>query len=267
MKELPISGRNLVIVPHSDDEVLLFGGLIQRAVRENVPIYAALVTNGDYEADTQAQGAIRPAETIEGLKVLGLPESRVILMGYADTGMPRALSFLAGLYDEVNENKIHRSRVGSHTYGLEYHRDFHTELYGCPAPYTRKALREDLLRLIQEIRPDNIFTTHPDDVHADHSALYHFVRELAAGVKIYAAFAHSPEGDIPLPPDTERIPCPPGMEKAWRRAVCLELTDAEIENKRRALEQHVTALKPDAAEFLRSFVKRNEVYFPMEVRQ
>lgn len=266
VKQLSISGRTLVIVPHSDDEVLLFGGLIQRCLTENQPVYVALVTNGDYEAASETEGVVRPAETIAGLKVLGLPESQVILMGYVDTGMPREESFLAGLYDEHDENRVHTSRVGTHTYALPYHKDFHTALYGTPAPYTRKALREYLRRLIQEVQPDNIFTTHPEDAHGDHSALYWFVAEAAGRKKLYAGYAHSPLGDLVLPPEQARIPCPPGLEAAWETAACLNLAPEEVEKKRQALEKHISALKPDAEAFLRSLVKENEVYFPMEAQ-
>lgn len=265
MREISISGTTLVVVPHSDDEILLFGGLIQRLTKQGNPVYVALVTNGDYEADTEEAGSIRPMETIKGLQMLGLPEKQVILMGYADTGMPREESFLAGLYDEQDGEKIHPSHVGTHTYGIKGHPDFHTERYGSPAPYTRNAFCRDLRELIQEIKPQNIFTTHPLDAHGDHSALYHFVKDSVKGANLYAGFAHSPAGDIPLPDECPELPCPAGMEREWETALCLNLTPDEVEAKRRALEVHVTALKPDAVDFLRSFVKNNEVYYPMEV--
>lgn len=101
MNELSINGTALIIVPHSDDEVLLFGGLIQRWLAEGEQVYVALVTNGDYEAHNEQEGQTRPAETIKGLRLLGLPEQNVLLMGYADTGMPRGESFLARLYEDV----------------------------------------------------------------------------------------------------------------------------------------------------------------------
>lgn len=264
MKELSISGTALIIVPHSDDEVLLFGGLIQRRLAEGGLVFVALVTNGDYEAHSEQEGQTRPAETLAALRLLGVPEQNVFLMGYADTGMPRNESFLAGLYDEKDGGNVHPSRVGACTYGLPSHPDYHTGRYGAPAPYTRDALVQDLSDVIQEVNPQAIFTTHPLDAHGDHEALFYFVRETAGRRPIYTAFAHSRKGDIPLPGNTEEIPCPDDLLDSWHTAVGLTLTPSELEQKRQALELHVSALKPDASDFLRSFVKRNEFYFPME---
>lgn len=264
MRELSISGTALIIVPHSDDEVLLFGGLIQRRLAEKKPVFVALVTNGDYEAHSEQEGQTRPAETLAALSLLGLPDENVFLLGYADTGMPRSESFLAGLYDDKDGDHVHPSRVGIHTYGLPAHPDYHTGRYGAPALYTRNALIQDLSDVIQEVEPQAIFTTHPLDAHGDHEALFYFVREAAKGQLIYAAFAHSRKGDIPLPESTEEIPCPDDLLDSWQTAVGLTLTPSELERKRRALELHISALKPDACDFLRSFVKRNEFYFTME---
>lgn len=261
---LSINGTTLIIVPHSDDEVLLFGGLIQRLLAEGESVFVALVTNGDYEAHSEQEGQTRPAETLAALRLLGVPEQNVFLMGYADTGMPRNESFLAGLFDEEDGGSVHRSRVGIHTYGLPSHPDYHTARYGAPAPYTRDALIQDLSDIIQEVDPQAIFTTHPLDAHGDHEALFYFVREAAKGQPIYAAFAHSRRGDIPLPKSTEEIPCPDDLLDSWHTAVGLTLTPSELERKRQALELNISALKPDACDFLRSFVKRNEFYFPME---
>ena len=38
-----------MVVPHSDDEIILYGGLIQRALKEMHDVHVALITNGDYE--------------------------------------------------------------------------------------------------------------------------------------------------------------------------------------------------------------------------
>lgn len=264
MRKLVVEGTTLIIVPHSDDEVLLFGGLIQRLISNKTRVFVALVTNGDYEASTEQEGQIRPLETIAGLKIFNVPEQDIILMGYADTGMPRNESFLAGLLDETDGERIHVSRVGVHTYGPSSHPDYHSTKHGEPASYTRNALCQDIADVIRETNPRNIFTTHPLDVHGDHSALYHFVKQACGDRLLFSAFAHSCEGDIPLPDTDERIPCPVDLMDAWDTAVELHLTPEEVEKKRRALEEHVSALKPDAIEFLRSYVKCNEVYFPME---
>lgn len=77
-----------------------------------------MVTNGDYGCHDHSVGYARLRETLAGVEMLGVPNEQVTFLGYADTGMPRAESFLAGLYDETDENKVHPSHCGTETYGL-----------------------------------------------------------------------------------------------------------------------------------------------------
>ena len=252
------------MVPHSDDEIILFGGLIQRALKEGCDVSVALVTNGDYEASTEAEGITRPQETIEGLKVLGLTEDHIFLMGYADIGMPKAESFIWRLWEKADEESVEPSHVGVHTYGPVSHPDFHTSRHGSPAFYTKKTFREDLWELLEVVKPDMVFTTHPADAHGDHAGLYQFLHQMVEPAKLYTAFCHSELGDAAWPLTGECFTCPPGMEGTWASAVKLDLTEEETLHKGQALEVHKAALKPDAVDYLRSFIKSDEIYFPME---
>lgn len=263
MEHLQLNGTILVVVPHSDDEIILFGGLIQRALKEKHDVHVALITNGDYEATTEEEGITRPLETLEGLRVLGLSEDRIHLMGYADIGMPKEESFVWRLWVSQNENHVEPSHVGVHTYGPANHPDFHSSRHSVPAPYTKKAFREDLLELLNVVKPDMVFTTHPEDAHGDHAGLYQFLREMVSGT-LYTAFCHSYLGDVAWPLQSAQFTCPPGMEEQWQRAVKLDLSEEERLCKGNALEVHKAALKPDAVVYLRSFIKSDEIYFPME---
>ena len=263
MEHLQINGTILVVVPHSDDEIILFGGLIQRALKENHDVHVALITNGDYEATTEEEGITRPLETLEGLRVLGLSEDRIHLMGYADIGMPKEESFVWRLWVSQNENHVEPSHVGVHTYGPANHPDFHSSRHSVPAPYTKKAFQEDLLELLNIVKPDMVFTTHPEDAHGDHAGLYQFLREMVSGT-LYTAFCHSYLGDVAWPLQTAQFTCPPDMEEQWQHTVKLDLSAEERLCKGNALEVHKAALKPDAVVYLRSFIKSDEIYFPME---
>jgi len=263
MEHLQLNGTILVVVPHSDDEIILFGGLIQRALKENHDVHVALITNGDYEATTEEEGITRPLETLEGLRVLGLTEDRIHLMGYADIGMPKEESFVWRLWVSQNENHVEPSHVGVHTYGPANHPDFHSSRHSVPAPYTKKAFREDLLELLNIVKPDMVFTTHPEDAHGDHAGLYQFLREMVSGT-LYTAFCHSYLGDVAWPLQTAQFTCPPDMEEQWQHTVKLDLSTEERLCKGNALEVHKAALKPDAVVYLRSFIKSDEIYFPME---
>lgn len=264
MDHLQLNGTILVVVPHSDDEIILFGGLIQRALKEKHDVHVALVTNGDYEATTEEEGIIRPLETLAGLEVLGILEENIHLMGYADIGMPKAESFVWRLWESEDENHVEPSHVGVHTYGPANHPDFHSSRHGAPAHYTKKAFCEDLQELLNIVKPDMVFTTHPEDAHGDHAGLYQFLHEIVASEKLYTAFCHSYLGDVAWPLQGDHFSCPPDMEQQWETAVKLELTEAERLCKGNALENHKAALKPDAVDYLRSFIKQDEIYFPME---
>ena len=254
----------LVLVPHEDDEVILFGGLIARCMSLGVSVTVALATNGDY-GDTDGRiGRARLQESLLGLGDLGLPEENVIFLGYADTGMPQSESFLAGLYAERSGNKLHPSHVGTKTYGLPSHPDYRMQTTGRAADYTKNAFTRDLGALLAAVRPKTVFTTHPLDAHGDHAVLYQFLRELAPVVRTYSGFAHSAGGDAAWPLSGEQFTCPPECEAQCEEAVRLLLTDTERAQKRRALLRHKTARKPDAVAYLDSFIKADEIYFPME---
>ena len=267
MRNLQLSagdGPILVLVPHEDDEIILFGGLIRRATSLGVPATVALVTNGDYGDSDGSIGRARLRESLCGLSDLGLAEENVVFLGYADTGMQEKESFLAGLYAEPDATLVHPSHGGTNTYGLPPHPDFHTQRFGKPASYTRNNLTGDLTALLGAVQPTRIFTTHPADAHGDHAALFRFVQALPPQAEVYCGFAHSPLGDAAWPLPGERFTCPPNLDAQWRNAVSLALTEREREAKRLALSRHVTALKPDAIEYLYAFIKQAEVYFPLE---
>lgn len=264
MEQLQLQKRILIVVPHSDDEIILFGGLIQRALAEGCNLSVALVTNGDYEATTEAEGICRPLETLAGLKLLGLPEEQIYLLGYADIGMPKAESFLWRLWEQQDENHIEPSHVGTHTYGPENHPDFHTACHGVPGSYNKATFQQDLELLLKKAQPDLVFTTHPEDAHGDHAGLYEFLAKLVPPEKLFTAYCHSPLGDAAWPDGGDCFTCPPDMEKHWQNALRLTLTEEERCCKGQALEIHKTALKPDAVDYLRSFIKSDEIYYPTE---
>mgnify|MGYP000488431358 FL=1 len=65
-----------------------------------------MATNGDYDCKDFYVGRARISESIEGLELLGLQSENLIVLGYADTGMPKEESFIWNLYEEKDENKI-----------------------------------------------------------------------------------------------------------------------------------------------------------------
>ena len=98
--------RLLVIAPHPDDESLATGGLIQRAVKLHADVRVLFISDGDNNPwpqrflerrwrigapGRQRWGARRRAEAIAALRILGVPESSVVFLGWPDQGTTAAL--------------------------------------------------------------------------------------------------------------------------------------------------------------------------------
>lgn len=170
--------RLMVIVPHQDDELLLAAGLIRTALVMRLTVDVVMATNGDCGCRDHFKGRLRLRESLEGLGLLGLPEEQFYILGYADTGMPAADSFLTRLYGESNPKRKFSSLCGSRTYGLEEKPEYHKMRFGVHGRYCRETFCQDLRELLRERRPECIVTTSPWDLHGDHSALYAFVCEV-----------------------------------------------------------------------------------------
>ena len=273
-------GSTMIIVPHQDDEILMAAGVIYEAVKNQVPIYVVMVTNGDYKSKNFTIGRTRLAETIRGMSLLGLKEEQIIFLGYADTGMPREESFITHLLEEKDEYKTYPSSCSDNTYGLEYKQEYHMIQHQTHAPYCRASLKQDLMEVIQNKKPKNIITTSEYDMHGDHFALYKFVVEVLTdfqdGYKpvLYTGIVHSNAGDEMWPDrKTNVFNCPKDFETAttlkWNDRIiipvpeCMKLKNGKNNLKLQALNEYETALEPGAYEFLMSFIKDEEIFWEM----
>ncbi|GFI69384.1 hypothetical protein IMSAG249_01207 [Lachnospiraceae bacterium] len=273
----------MIIVPHEDDEVLMAGGIIERAVKNGKKVTVVIATNGDYEGTDMETGSIRLPETAAGLAVLGLPLENIIFMGYADTGMNAEESFLYSLYYEKEESRIHKGHCADVTYGMKSKQDFHSEYYGRAGEYTRKNFKEDLRTIFMLNKPDTIFTTSLEDIHGDHSGLYLFVLEVLKEEKangyvpvLYSGVVHSKAGDHIWPERSEEMvpfSCPPDFDKGslkWEDRVSFPVPESmrsmelDRNKKAEALSKHVHALKEDAMEYLYAFIKADEVFWEIK---
>ncbi len=76
-----------VVVPHPDDEVLMFGGLIQLQRRRGVEVFVIAVTDGDAAypgVDADRLGTIRRGEHERALAKLGVGRGAVHRLGLQD---------------------------------------------------------------------------------------------------------------------------------------------------------------------------------------
>lgn len=159
----------LILAPHQDDELILCGSFLYSLIEQNYKIYIVYMTNGDYETDI---GKVRLKEALKVMKKFGLPENQIIFMGYAneyDINGPH-------IYN-ADEGQIVKSQFGNYeTYGLENHPEYCFEKYGVHHVYSRNNLIQDLFEILQEIKPDIIFSTDAE-VHPDHKANSLFLDE------------------------------------------------------------------------------------------
>ena len=273
-------GNIVIVVPHEDDEILMSAGVIRKAVEAGISCTVVMATNGDYECSNYEKGQNRLRESIAGLQVLGLSKEHLEIMGYADTGMPREDSFLTHLYEEVEEEKCYPSSCTQETYGLVEKDEFHKKKWGKHGKYCRLDFKKDLKEILREKKAEHIFTTSQYDTHGDHAALYWFVCEVLDELRneegyepsLYCGLIHSCAGDEVWPlRDTKKFTCPDGLEgqHPWEKRCTLELPEEMKQEKGtdnlkyQALQQHKTALEPDAYEFLMAFIKDEEVFWKM----
>ena len=273
-------GNIVIVVPHEDDEILMSAGVIRKAVEAGISCTVVMATNGDYECSNYEKGQNRLRESIAGLQVLGLSKEHLEIMGYADTGMPREDSFLTHLYEEVEEEKCYPSSCTQETYGLVEKDEFHKKKWGKHGKYCRLDFKKDLKEILREKKAEHIFTTSQYDTHGDHAALYWFVCEVLDELRneegyepsLYCGLIHSCAGDEVWPlRDTKKFTCPDGLEgqHPWEQRCTLELPEEMKQEKGtdnlkyQALQQHKTALEPDAYEFLMAFIKDEEVFWKM----
>lgn len=277
-----LTGGMMVIVPHQDDEVLLYGGVLYEAKRRGQDVKVVIVTNGDCDCRDHTKGQDRLRESIKGMGKLGIPESDLIFLGYADTGMPKEDSFLGRLYEEKRQDKKIVSACSDKTYALPEKPDYHAEKFGEHALYTRKMVEQDLKSVLTDYKPKYIFTTCEEDTHGDHTGLYLFLREILRQLRteksydpeVFCGLVHSAAGDEFWPErDGAGFTCPKDFDSSgnlrWDDRYCFalpeELTRKKgVENlKYQALLQYETALEPSAYEFLMSFVKDEEIFWKM----
>ncbi len=95
--ETILAGRRpLILAPHPDDESLGCGGLIQAACAIGLAPIVAILTDGTKSHPdsrifpARRLRALREAETLRAVKLLGLPETNVLFLRYEDTKLPRS---------------------------------------------------------------------------------------------------------------------------------------------------------------------------------
>lgn len=207
------SGKKImVLAPHQDDEMLMAGGIIKRAIEVGDEVKVLLATNGDYNGKGSGEGRI--VETINALGAIGLNKENIIFLGYADTGglggaQTYQDSFLYKLYTGKKEEIFTSRWSNQFTYGNTNAKlDYHFEKWGEHAAYTRENFLNDLQMAIKEYLPTDIYVPSRYDMHFDHAYLDLFAIEAIQNIQLenssynptlHESIIHSCAGDSKWP--------------------------------------------------------------------
>ena len=172
------SRRILLLAPHQDDECLQTAGIIYQAAHSGAHVSVCFATNGEYASEADA--AVRAAESRSVLAALGVPAEQIYFLGYPDTGMPYEESFLRRLYDGC---RVSASRWGRTETWRPDGQDFHFMRSGCHGTYTAASVLRDLSDVLALVNPDTVYVTAPGDCHGDHDALGRFTTQAVAAME------------------------------------------------------------------------------------
>ncbi len=265
----------LVLAPHCDDEVLGAGGLIQAARRQGLDVQVVIATNGDGHIfatmeefrrafprpeDFIAMGERRQQESLDAVARLGLDADAVTFLGYPDVGLT------ALWWNHWESEQPYRSPYSQREQS-PYASTFHPG-----APYSGEALLGDLRAILTAQRPDLIVMPHPNDAHVDHRTLSAFValavemeraedptfQPRLLGYLVHYGLYPQPRGLKPgesLHPPRQLEPI--GEWLQWR------LSAEELAAKREAVEAYPSQQRM-RSQYLRSFVRQNELYMEVD---
>lgn len=275
----PSGGGLVVVAPHPDDEALTASALVLAATARGEAVDVVILTNGDWDCRHDARR--RQAESVAGLRAVGVSEEHVFFLGYPDGSLAqlgeRPLPSVPRLIGG-------RCELGNTTYGRRgwRRRDFHAARTGRPGPYTADGLVSDLRALLGELRPRTLVVTHPEDTHSDHAAAYAFVRRalrtLPDAPRILRALVHNgdcwPTGPAPGPvcPPGRTAPSEPtppprgtlaGYEPDERRLVPESCRSSvfELNPKLRAIAAHSSQTQDNFQSYLFAFARRDEAFY------
>ncbi len=285
--------RLLVVAPHLDDETLGAAGILAMARQKGIAAQVVFITNGDGSGSTrlvaqarelrgsiapdepdaknlfQRIAAMRRREALAACKVMGLKEEDVIFLGYPDGGT-------RFMWEENWET--------SHPYVSPYTQTSHSPYsnsFTPQAPYAGAQVVQDLEKVIARFKPTLVMTTHPEDMHPDHATAYAYTFAALERLRlqndtenlrsiqktrlltflVHHGFWPTPHGYYP-----DAVLAPPASllnsDTDWLNQ---PLTSEAQTAKKAALEEYSSQLV-FTPNYLRAFVRRNELFGDVPVR-
>lgn len=215
-------GPVLVVAPHPDDEVLIAAGIIARSRRAGVAVDVAVMTNGGLGCERD--GGVRQAESVTGLAALSVTEDHIHFLGLPDGALADlGATPLPPVQQRDRDGRCVAVTTTSAWRGRGDH-DVHTRRTGRPGPLTVDVAEDDLVALLDELKPVLVVTTHELDTHPDHAATGILVRRalevraarhetMPSPVHLWRGVVHVddvwPKAEASHPPFTPDRPMPP----------------------------------------------------------
>ncbi len=190
-RENIFANKNVMFfAPHEDDEINVYGGVIEQYVKNHSTIRVVFSTNGDFHG----LGKMRIREALNVAKSYGIPEENFIFLGYSDS-----LSNKQGkhLYN-CAPDEIVKSKFGfTETYGNKSKKPYKTH------EFTRNNFLNDVKNVIETYKPDVLYCCDYD-LHVDHRAISLIFEEALDEIlktsplyhpEVYKGFAYSTAWD------------------------------------------------------------------------
>lgn len=265
--------RILILAPHPDDEVLGCGGIIQKAVKLNLPVRIVFLTYGDNNQwsfmiyrkrpvvmpkAVQAMGLIRHDEAIAAAKVLGISSEQLTFLGYPDF---RTLNIWYSHWGDQPPVESMLTEVKAVPYDNAFRPG---------ALYKGEETLQDLKNILREFKPTKIFLSHPSDHHPDHRALYLFATialwdlDNELQTTLFPYLIHYKKWPLPKEYLPDKLLKPPQLFKQtiiWQNN---NLNNEEVKLKYNAIKKHKSQYNSNA-KYLLSFIRTNELFgdFPV----
>jgi LmbE family N-acetylglucosaminyl deacetylase len=250
----------LVIAPHPDDEVIGCAGIMLQALEQHRRVGVVVITSGDgFPAiaavvgkkdknevgadDFLKAGALRQSHSVRAMARLGLPKDELVFLGYPDSGLEKIYT--------MNGSATFRQMFTrkSETYGVTVP-DYHSIRHGKPAPYLKATVVGDIVEIIRERRPKEIYVTHEADTHGDHRAAFWYVRDAVREARFQGDFF------------TDVVHGSPPPQQPARR---LTLSKTQAETKRAALIDHQQGTSPVHDQLADEYMKPEEVFWKVRL--
>lgn len=268
--EVPLDSQDriLILAPHPDDEVLACGGIIQKAVKLNLPLRIVFFTYGDNNEwsfvvyrkhpvvmpkAVREMGLIRHDEAIQADNVLGVSADKLTFLGYPD------FKTLNIWYSHWGKNRPAESMF-THVNAVPYNNAMRPG-----APYKGEEILKDLKTILQEFKPTKIFLSHPADHNPDHRSLYLFTRvavwDLEGEIRpiLYPYLVHFKQWPMPrgYHPNIQLEP-PQFFSKdiSWQM---LGLGQEEVSRNYNAIQKHHSQYE-SCPDYLLSFIRPDELF-------